>query len=186
MNCQWNFMLHGNADAMYLAGLLADENKISKGELEQWANEAYYYGIFEYTVPWVASESKFGFELGLEWIDSVEEGKAAAGWATLEYYISIKQDEELDIAIYNGLLNRVEKNIHEAQNRVRFTMNQFVIAVGINIVELTKKASEVAEKIGKVTVDIGGTACKVPLATEYIKQVVNKGYLGKKSTPAHR
>ena len=33
----------GNSDAMYLAGLIADEDKISKNDLNRWVNEAYWY-----------------------------------------------------------------------------------------------------------------------------------------------
>lgn len=53
----------GNSDAMYLAGLIADEKKINKEELEEWARLASWYMISEYTVAWVAAESKFGWEL---------------------------------------------------------------------------------------------------------------------------
>lgn len=42
------------------------------------------------------------------------------------------------------------------------------------------KAIIIGEKIGKVHVDMGGTACKVPLATEYIQKVIARGNLGKK------
>ena len=38
----------------------------------------------------------------------------------------------------------------------------------------------VAGKIGKVHVEMGGTACKVPLATAYIDKVESKGRVGKK------
>jgi hypothetical protein len=63
-------------------------------------------------------------------------------------------------------------------------MNAFVIAVGSYVTPLTAKAKEVAEKIGKVSVDMGGTACKVPLATAYIKKVEDRGSLGKKRKSA--
>jgi len=170
----------GNSDAMYLAGLIADEEKISKSDLNRWAGEAYWYMISEYTVAWVASESKYGYELGLEWIDSPEEHIASAGWSTLSNYAAITADEALDIDMYSKLLDRVEKQLHQAQNRVRYTMNGFVIAIGCYIEALTEKASEIAEKIGKVSVDVGDTACKVPLATDYIKKVADKGRIGKK------
>jgi len=174
----------GNSDAMYLAGLIADETEISKSELNKWVREAYWYMISEYTVAWVAAESKYGYELGLEWIDSNKEGIASAGWATLANYAAIKPDIELNIEVFNELLDRVEKNIRQAQNRVRFTMNGFVIAIGSYIIELTKKASSVAKNIGKVNVDMGGTACKVPFATDYIKKVADRGSLGKKRKDA--
>ena len=56
---------------MYLAGLIADDDKITKEQLNQWADEAYWYMISEYTVPWVAAESRFGMELAMEWIESL-------------------------------------------------------------------------------------------------------------------
>lgn len=168
----------GNSDAMYLAGLMADEKKISKNELNQWVKKAYWYFLSEYTVPWLAAESPYGFELGLEWIKSPEETIASAGWSTLSNYASIT--DSLDLDIYGSLLEEVEKNIHNAKNRVRYTMNGFVIAVGSYIPELSDKAKKVALKIGKVDVYMGGTSCKVPLATDYIKKVEDKGRIGKK------
>ena len=35
----------GNSDAMYLAGLIADENKITKNDLNRWAREAYWLSL---------------------------------------------------------------------------------------------------------------------------------------------
>lgn len=174
----------GNSDAMYLAGLIADEGKISKNDLNTWAEEAYWYMISEYTVAWIAAESNYGFELGLEWINSDKEHIASAGWNTLSSYAALKPDEELNVEIYSELLHRVENHIHEAQNRVRYTMNGFVISVGSAIKSLTDKATAVAQKIGKINVDMNGTACKVPLATDYIKKIADKGQLGKKRKTA--
>ena len=93
----------GNGDAMYLAGLIADEKKISKAELQQWVEEAYWSMISEYAVPWVASESPHGFELGLEWIESDQEHIASAGWSALASWASIRADEDLDIPAYVSL-----------------------------------------------------------------------------------
>lgn len=174
----------GNSDAMYLAGLIADETKMTKKILNKWVKEAYWYMISEYTVPWVASESKYGYELSLKWIESKAENIASSGWATFSYTAALKQDAELDIKTYSKLLDRVEKTIHQAPNRVRYTMNGFVIAVATYIVELTDKAIDVAKKIGKVNVDVGGTSCKVPLATEYIKKTIEKNRIGKKRKSA--
>lgn len=174
----------GNSDAMYLAGLIADEDKITKEDLNRWADEAYWSYLSEYAVPWVAAESKFGFELAMEWIKSEEERIASAGWATLSSIATLKPDEEIDVTIYEQLLKRVEKEVHNSQNRVRYTMNGFVIAVGGSISSLTELASQIAEIIGEVDVNVGGTSCKVPLATVYIKKVVDKGNLGKKRKSA--
>ena len=170
----------GNYDAMYLAGLIADESKMSKHDIQQWAEKSHSSGISEYTVAWVAAESNYGWELGMKWIDSPKERIASAGWNTLSGVIAMKPDNELDIAMIKKLLQRIIKEIHSAPNRVRYTMNGFVIGVGSYIKELTKEAVDTAKKIGDVYVDMGGTACKVPPATDYIKKLEAKGYIGKK------
>ena len=63
-------------------------------------------------------------------------------------------------------------------------MNGFVIAVGTYVKELTDKSQEVANKIGKVSVSMGETACKVPLATDYLQKAIQKGRIGKKRKSA--
>jgi 3-methyladenine DNA glycosylase AlkD len=176
----------GNSDAMYLAGLIADETRISRSELERWADEAYWYMLSEYTVPWVAGESEYGYELGMKWIESDQERIAAAGWATMAYQSALIPDEELNLATYRSLLDRAVAELEDAPNRVRFVMNGFVIAIGGNIAELTAQAVAAAEKIGKVHVDVGGTSCKVPLATQYIQKVVDRGTVGKKRKSARK
>ena len=59
-------------------------------------------------------------------------------------------------------------------------MNGFVIAVGSYVAPLAKQAKALAKKLGKVEVELGGTSCKVPLATETIAKVEQAGRLGKK------
>jgi 3-methyladenine DNA glycosylase AlkD len=170
----------GNYDAMYLAGLIADESKMSKKDIQQWAEKSHSNGISEYTVAWVAAESNYGWELGMKWIGSPKEKVASAGWNTLSGVIAMKPDNELDIATIKELLQRIVKDIHSAQNRVRYTMNGFVIGVGAYIKELTKEAIETSKKIGEVYVDMGGTACAVPSAADYIRKLEAKGSIGKK------
>lgn len=174
----------GNADAMYLAGLIADEDKMTKKDLSLWVKQAVSTNISEYTVPWIAAESHFGYELALEWIDSKTDFIAAAGWSTLSSVMSVKPDNELDIPALKKLLTRVEKEIHSVDDRVRSKMNGFVIAAGCFVPALTEAAINVSKKIGAVKVNTDGTACKVPDAAMYIKKVKDKGTLGKKKKMA--
>ncbi len=170
----------GNADAMYLAGLIADDEKMTKKDLQEWVKTAHSNNISEYTVPWVATEGRFGFELGLEWIKSKEAHIAAAGWSTLANVVSLKPDTELEIDQVKALLGKIETTIHAAPDRVRYAMNAFVIAVGIYIPFLTAAALATAKKNGVVMVDKNGTACKVPAAADYVQKAKDKGTLGKK------
>jgi 3-methyladenine DNA glycosylase AlkD len=174
----------GNYDAMYLAGLIADDAQMTKKDLQRWIANATQSPLASSTVPWVTAGSPHGWELALEWIDSKRDLTAAAGWATLWSLVSIKEDSELDMAELKRLLLRVQKSIHQTSDDVRYAMNSFVIAVGSYVKALTKTAIEIGEKIGPVTVDKGNTSCQVPFAPDYIRKVQKRGTIGKKRKTA--
>jgi 3-methyladenine DNA glycosylase AlkD len=174
----------GNYDAMYLAGLIADDAQMSKKDLQRWIANATHSPLASFTVPWVAAGSPHGWEIALEWIDSKEALTAEAGWATLRSLVSIKDDSELDLAVLKQLMERVRKNIHQAPNDVRSAMNSFVIAIGSYVQPLTDSAIQTAEKIGPVTVDMGNTSCQVPFAPDSIRKVQKRGAIGKKRKSA--
>jgi 3-methyladenine DNA glycosylase AlkD len=170
----------GVYDAMYLAGLVADDHKMTKRDLKHWVETANCAAVSEFTVPWVAAESMHGRELALEWIESKKESVASSGWATLSSLVAVKDDGELDLAELKQLLQRVQRTIHQQPNRVRHVMNAFVIAVGSYVCALTDVALQTGTKIGPVTVDMGGTSCKVPYVADQIQKVQKRGALGKK------
>jgi hypothetical protein len=170
----------GNVDAMYFAGLIAEPDVITPEELDRWAHDATFYMVSEYAVAGTAAESPHGWALGLRWIESEVPPVACAGWATLAGCLALHPDDELDLDKIRELLLHIQEHIHGARNRVRYTMNGFVIGVGCYIESLSPLAKEVAEAVGKVQVNVGNTACKVPYAPDYIDKVVTMGRLGQK------
>ena len=170
----------GNGDAMYLAGLICDGSLLSRRDLNDWAKKATWHMISTYTVPWVAVEHPEGWNAALEWIDAPEEKLALAGWSTLGGIAAVREDKDLDLQAIEKLLDRVAKTIHQSPDQTRSAMNGFVIAIGSYVKPLTAKAQAAAEKIGEVEVDMGDTACKVPLAGAYIQKVIDRGHLGTK------
>lgn len=169
-----------NGDAMYLAGLIADESKMTKSILDKWVKKADWSMISEYTVPWIAADSGLAWQCGLNWIDNKKDNIAAAGWSALASHLSICNNEDLDKAELDKLLSRVRERINDAQNREKYTMNGFLIALGSYVSEYQNKCQTIASEIGTVMVDMGGTACKVPDAKSYIQKVADKGRIGKK------
>ena len=174
----------GNSDAMYLAGLIADETKMTKRDLNKWAREATWGMISTSVVAATAADSPHAVDLGKKWIDSKQEKIAATGWATLSGYATVAPDDQIDLSMYKTLLDRVAAQVHKERNDVKSTMNGFVIAVGSSIAPLKTKALQTAEKIGKVEIDVGNTACKIPNATEYIRKVEKMDRIGKKRKTA--
>lgn len=174
----------GIYDAMYLAGLIADESRMTKDDLRRWLDKASSDVVAEFAVAWVAAEGPHGWDLALEWIDSDDERAQVAGWGTLSSLVAVKPDAELDIPALRNLLERVRATINSQPDRVRYKMNGYVIALGSYVGELTSDALRAGEEIGRLKVDMGNTSCQVPFAPDTIRKVAEKGRLGKKRKSA--
>lgn len=170
----------GNSDAMYLAGIVADGAAMNRATLQKWATNSKWYMIAEYSVPGVACENTAARDLAMKWICAKKEIVQTCGWTTYSGIVAIKDDQHLDLTELQTLMTTIERTISDSPNRVRYTMNGFVIAVGCSVAALLNEAKRVAEQISPVSVDMGTTACKVPLATEFIKKVETMGRVGKK------
>lgn len=170
----------GIYDIQYLAGLIADETKMTKDDLRYWLSIASCSTRAEFAVAWVAAESPHGWNLGLEWIESADEKTAVTGWGTLSSWVSVKADADLDIPALRSLLHRVQSTIHSEPDAVCYKMNGFVIALGTYVSELMDEALHAGEQIGTVKVNMGNTSCKVLSAPEYIRKVNAMGRTGKK------
>ena len=171
----------GNVDAMYLAGIVAVGSKFDRARLQTWAKGADGIPLIaEHTVPWVTTEHPDGRELAVEWIRSGDELLAQCGWRTYSGIVSTTPDDQLDLAEIRQLLDLAVGTVHASPNRVRATINGFVISVGTYAPSLLHDAKLAAEKIGRVSIDVGDTACKVSVASEEIDKAEQAGKVGKK------
>jgi 3-methyladenine DNA glycosylase AlkD len=171
----------GNLDAMYLAGLVADGSQMSKAQLNAWAEaSAHMHMISEYTVAWVAVENPAARELALQWIKSKKEHVAASGWCTYSGLLATQPDAQLSLEEIENLLATIVTEIHTAPNRVRYTMNNFVVSVAAYVKPLLKQATSAAKQIGTISVDLGDTACELRPASAQIAKIVASGRVGKK------
>lgn len=170
-----------NVDAIYLARWIVDPFKISIQELEKILLETEYYMLIENAIPYIAGSNKdLAFECIEKWISSEQFTFRQAAYSLYSYMVTSIPNKELNVNEIKQILLYIEENIHNEQNRVRYAMNNFLIAVGGSIPELTTLAKNVAEKIGEVHVLMGKTACKVPYAPDYIKKIKKMGKIGVK------
>lgn len=170
----------GNADAMYLAGLIADDKKMTRADLQNWAEQAVSSSINEFTVPWVAAGNPLGYELALEWIDSKAEHIAATGWSTLNNIVALTPDSDLDLPALKTMVQRIIQNIHTSDNRVRYAMNSLIMSIGLYVAPLSDDALAAAKKIGTITIDRNGTPWTAPNAVDYILKIREMGAIGNK------
>lgn len=169
----------GVYDARYLAGLIADDARMTRSDLQRWVEQA-CRPLAGSIVPAVAAASQYAMEMGREWIDSKMDLISTAGWTTLGGYAALSQNPEPDPQEWKPLLLRVERSIHKAPDATRYAMNGFVIAAGTYAPSLTTLAEEVAARIGQVVVDMGETACQVPFAPDCLRKMRERGLIGKK------
>ena len=170
----------GNYDAMYFAGLIAEDARMTRTDLQQWAEKAYAGALPGATVAWVAAGSPHGWEMALKWIRSSKSHVASAGWITLACVVALQEDSKLDLAELKRLIERVRKSIHQAPDAARYAMNSFIIAVGCYVKPLSVSALQAGESIGPVTANLGHNQCQIPFAPDYIRKVEKRGSIGKK------
>lgn len=173
--------LSNNADAIYVSQWIVRLEDISTEEIEDRVLLSNYYMLIENAIPpIVAQDLTRAKELLARWLHHEEPRFRQCGYNLYANLIGIYPDESFDMTEIKGLLEHIKKNIHEEANRVRYTMNTFVISVGTYLKELSPFAKDVAQAIGKVDVNMGETSCKVPEAYSYIEKVQKMNRVGTK------
>lgn len=162
----------GNHDARVFACWIAEEEKITTGQLRTWAKDITYPGLGGELAS-LAAFSRFGPGLSKTWRESKNDLHSAMGWgivATLAMQPDRPASEGgMSDAELLACLADIEARIHSAPNRTRMHMNNALIAIGCR--ESTADAARaVAARVGAVDVDHGDTACKTPVAAESIEK----------------
>ena len=104
----------GNSDAMYLAGLIADPEKMTKADLKKWVKGAYWYMISGVSRCRGSRRSRaFGRELALEWIDSDSEMIAIAG------LVHVRDASSPSSRTRNSTSPEIEKLLNRVKSRDR-------------------------------------------------------------------
>ncbi|MCP4570773.1 MAG: hypothetical protein GY838_00315 [bacterium] len=115
------------------------------------------------------------------WKSRKAEFTAACGWNLLAG-LALDEDRELEASWLRTQLKTITAEIHQRPNRVRHSMNQALICIGVRGGALEKAALAAAKKVGKVVVDHGQTSCKTPDAASYIaKTLAHRGRNKKKA-----
>lgn len=159
----WNTGVH---DARILATRIADPNRLDADLLHRWAAGLNNYVLCD-ALAGLAAKTPQAQEVMEEWMRSDEEWIGRTGWLMLANRV-MDEKSPLTEEVLEQQLRTIEREIHGRKNRVRDAMNTALIAIGIRTPSLNEKALAAAQRIGKVEVDHGDTACKTPAAVPYI------------------
>ncbi|MBN2982381.1 MULTISPECIES: DNA alkylation repair protein [Cohnella] len=168
----------GNYDAMYFAGIIADPKAMTEADFERWIDEAYFYMISDYVVAVTLAETDIAQEVADKWIASGEELKMSAGWSCYCWLLGSRPDAEFSESKLAGMLERAKATIHEAPERTKYAMNNFIYTAAISFKPLHDKAVETAKAVGPVEVKKDKKKSGFLNAAENIQKAVDRGQLG--------
>ncbi|MEC0240631.1 DNA alkylation repair protein [Paenibacillus dokdonensis] len=167
----------GNYDAMYFAGVIADPKAMSEADFERWMDGAYFYMLSDYVVAVTLAETDIAQEVSDKWIASGIELNMSAGWSCYCWLLGNRPDREFSEGEIADMLELVKNTIHDAPERTKYAMNNFIYTVAVSYLPLHDKAVEIAKEVGPVEVNRGAKS-KFLNASVNIQKAVDKGQLG--------
>ena len=121
----------GVYDAMYLAGMIADDVRMTKRDLQRWADKAYGAALGT-AVSSVAAGSSVGYELAMEWIESkkrirgggrladveqhcIDQGRRGTGYREIEAAVAARAEDDSPGsergALYDELIRHLRREL---------------------------------------------------------------------------
>ena len=157
----------GNHDARVLATKVADPGSMTSRLLDSWARELDSYVLADAFGALVA-RTGMALKKFLQWRSRRAEFIGQVAWNLL--VALSRRDEGLNNKFFLEQLATIEQEVHKRPNRVRYSMNSALIAIGMRNATLEKRAIAAARRIGPIEVDHGETGCKTPDPIPYIQR----------------
>lgn len=168
----------GNYDAMYFAGVIADPKAMTAEDFDRWMDSAYFYMLSDYVVAVTLAEADIAQEVADKWIDSGDELRMSAGWSCYCWLLGNRKDVEFSSDKLAGMLETVKNTIHNAPERTKSAMNNFMYTVGFSYLPLHELAVETAKAVGPVEMKRDKKKSSILNAYENIQKEIERGKIG--------
>jgi len=172
----------GNIDAQLLAILLMKPKSLSAAELDKMVRAARFAWVADWLNAYIVKEQPPADKetLRLKWMKDEDGWAARAGWNLTASKINkggTSRDREgadgdgLDLP---GLLDRIESEMADAPPETQWTMNNTLMAIGINHAKHRKRAIAIGEKLGIYRDYPCSKGCTSPFAPIWINEMVKR------------
>jgi hypothetical protein len=168
----------GNYDAMYFAGIIANPNEMSESDYDRWMDSAYFYMLSDYVVAVTLAEAEIAQQVADKWIESGDELRMSAGWSCYCWLLGNRPDVEFSEDKLAGMLEIVKNTIHNAPERTKSAMNNFMYTVGFSYLPLHELAVETAKAVGPVEMKRDKKKSTILNAYENIQKEIERGKIG--------
>lgn len=134
--------------------------------------------LSDFVVAVTLAETDIAQEVADKWIESGIELKMSAGWNCYCWMLGNRPDSEFSEEKIAEMLMLVQNTIHDAPDRTKYAMNNFLYTVGVSYLPLHDKAVEISKEVGPVEVCRGTAKSKLLNAFVNIQKAADKGRLG--------
>lgn len=134
--------------------------------------------LSDFVVAVTLAETDIAQEVADKWIESGIELKMSAGWNCYCWMLGNRPDSEFSEEKIAEMLMLVQNTIHDAPDRTKYAMNNFLYTVGVSYLPLHDKAVEISKEVGPVEVYRGTAKSKLLNAFVNIQKAADKGRLG--------
>jgi len=162
----------GNIDAQLLAILLMKPKSLSAAELDKLVRTARFAWVADWLNAYIVKEQPPADKetLRIKWMEDKDGWAARAGWNLTASNIG-KGADGLDLS---ALLDRIEVEMPDAPPETQWTMNNTLMAIGIQHAKHRKRAIAIGEKIGLYKDWPVSKGCTPPYAPIAINEIVKR------------
>lgn len=160
----------GNYEARLLATQIMKPKLLSEEQVEQMVADATYTQLADWINSYIVKEHPAKETLRQRWMHSDHPWLARSGWSLTTSRVS-KDPDGLDIA---ALLDRIEKEMGDAPEPSKWTMNFCLTAIGIDFAEHRQRALDIGERIGAYRDYPCSKGCVSPFAPICINELVSR------------
>lgn len=160
----------GNLDARLLAVLLMKPKKLSAEEVDALVLSVDNAQLADWVNSYVVKVHPEKEALRVKWMQSDDPSQLRSGWSLTAARIE-KDPEGLDLG---AILDRIEKEMGDAPEMAKWTMNFALAEIGINHPEHRERALAIGEKIGAYRDYPTPKGCTSPFAPLWINEMVSR------------
>lgn len=160
----WHCGIH---DAKILSLMLAERKKITRDQVDEIANNMYFWDISDKACEYIFAKLSYAEELVDEWLKSDNELKKRSAFIIISRFAKDSKFKG-DLSKY---LPIIEEGLKDKKNFVRDGANYALIALGLKNKLLNEKSLEIFTRTGVPEVNYGDNSCKVPNAGEKLTNV---------------
>jgi len=160
----------GNVEAQLLATLIIKPKSLSADEVDRLTRSTTCAQVAEWLNNYVVAQHPEKDSLREKWMKDKDRWAARAGWHLTASRVN-KDADGLDLP---ALLDRIEKEMPKAKPEVQWTMNNTLMAIGIDHAAHRKRAIAIGEKIGLYKDWPVSKGCIIPYVPVAVEALVKR------------